>query len=332
MPNQSEPDTLQFFSKKLARRMLYAVGLGALAYGGLLFYGDMGAIVGNLRSFPLDVLLAALLLSLLSYAVRCVRWQYYLRISNIRIALDESVLIFVAGLAMSITPAKMGEILKSMMLKEAHDVPVARSGPIIVAERVSDLAGLLVLGGAGFLVIPSGWIGTVVSWSMALFLLLMMKSAVLGRMVIGLAVRFRPLRNAGEKLATAHRQLNALSQPVPTLTSLALSCFSWGLQCVSVSVVAAAFPDAHVALGVALLAYSAPLIAGTLTFLPGGLVLTEASMTGALELFCGPAMTPAIAATVTLVVRFATFWLAIALGFLALALWQWRHRAPVPAK
>ena len=101
-PINLNPTRCSFSSKKLARRMLYAVGLGALSPlpGGLLFYGDMGAeIVGNLRSFPLDVLLAALLLSLLSYAVRCCAGDILSAYLGHSGGAGRERLIFVAGLA-----------------------------------------------------------------------------------------------------------------------------------------------------------------------------------------------------------------------------------------
>jgi hypothetical protein len=43
----------------------------------------------------------------------------------------DSFLMFFSGLAMVITPGKVGEWLKSYLLREVHGTPVARSAPIL---------------------------------------------------------------------------------------------------------------------------------------------------------------------------------------------------------
>ena len=53
--------------------------------------------------------------------------------------------MFGAGLSLSITPAKLGELVKSYLLREMHDMPAPQTAPIVVAERVTDLIALLVL-------------------------------------------------------------------------------------------------------------------------------------------------------------------------------------------
>src|SRR5439155_45275 len=60
--------------------------------------------------------------------------------------------IFVAGLKMTINPAKLGELIKCGLLRRSFGVPVRRSAPVVFAERVTDATGVIVLaviGGAG---------------------------------------------------------------------------------------------------------------------------------------------------------------------------------------
>jgi len=76
----------------------------------------------------------------------------------------------------------------------------------------------------------------------------------------------------------------------------------------------------HVALGLAIVIYAGTTIAGALSFLPGGLGVTEGAMT--LALVSGAAhFDRASAVAATLLTRLATLWFAVALGiaFLALA-------------
>src|SRR4029077_10005384 len=103
----------------------------------------------ELTGFAWPVFGAALALALTNYLLRFVRWQLYLRRQNVRGPVASSFYVFMAGLSLSITPAKLGEILKSYLLREMHDVPAPRTAPIVVAERVSDLVALLVLAVVG---------------------------------------------------------------------------------------------------------------------------------------------------------------------------------------
>ena len=56
-----------------------------------------------------------------------------------------SLVIYLAGLSMSITPGKVGEVLRSTLLKASDDVPFTRTAPIVVADRLTDLGALVVL-------------------------------------------------------------------------------------------------------------------------------------------------------------------------------------------
>jgi uncharacterized membrane protein YbhN (UPF0104 family) len=72
-------------------------------------------------------------------------------------------------------------------------------------------------------------------------------------------------------------------------------------------------------------AYSAPLLGGTIVLIPGGLGATEATMTGALVALSGQALTTSQATAIALIVRLVTFWWAIVVGAGALTFWRFRY-------
>ncbi|CAI8026047.1 Pyridinium-3,5-biscarboxylic acid mononucleotide synthase [Geodia barretti] len=87
---------------------------GAGVFAGLLAYGDVRQIGPLLARFPPVWFAAAAGLAVLNYALRYIRWAMYLRALNIRVPQSVCLLVFVAGLALSITPGKVGELLKSV--------------------------------------------------------------------------------------------------------------------------------------------------------------------------------------------------------------------------
>jgi glycosyltransferase 2 family protein len=323
---EDSSDTPQLFGKGLVRKLMLPIGLAVIAYAALLFYGDTSGIVRGLEALPASVVVWALLISAGSFTVRGVRWLFYLSVMKIRVPLGDAALLFLAGLGMSITPGKTGELLKSLLLKERHDVPVARSGPIIVAERLTDLGALLLLAFASIFWAQSPVlvIGGSLLFVSALFAF--GRSQRLGAWAIGLLALLPVLRKFKDKLMAAHASLRELWSFSVFSIAMLLAIVAWGLQAFTVTVFATALNES-LSLPGALIAFSAPLLAGTLALLPGGLGLTEASMAGALRALS--TMSATAAATITILTRLVTFWFAIVIGFSGLFVWRLRQRRAV---
>jgi uncharacterized protein (TIRG00374 family) len=316
---------VQLLSRSLVRKLSIGIVLGAVAYGALLLYADADALVRSTRELTLGALALGTAITMASHAVRFARWAYYLRRLRLVVPLGESALVFFAGFAMSITPAKVGEVLKALMLRESREIALARSAPIVIAERFTDVIGLLLLGGLGALAMPGGvWVAALTALGV-LGLCVVVGIKKLGVAVIELMTRFGRTRKLRPKLLEAYDSLGELVTPLEIVVASVFSFVSWGLQGVALAVIARAFPGVSLDLPSAMIAYCAPVLAGTLAMIPGGLGLTEASMTGVIKRFGGAGATTPVAATITIVIRVITFWLAIALGFCALSIWRVRH-------
>ena len=114
-----------------------------IAIAGLMLVGDIHKVVDGVANFQWWAFAAALALALANYSIRFVRWHYYLHHQGVGVPIASSALVFGAGLSLSITPGKLGELVKSYLLHEMHEVPIEKSAPIVVAERVTDLIALL---------------------------------------------------------------------------------------------------------------------------------------------------------------------------------------------
>src|SRR5262249_5563375 len=98
-----------------------------------------------------------LMLTLFNYFWRFLKWQYYLRCLKIPIHRLQSLLIFLSGLSMAITPGKVGELLKSYLLRNSTGAPISRTSPIIVAERLTDGIAMIGLAITGLVLYRFGW-------------------------------------------------------------------------------------------------------------------------------------------------------------------------------
>ena len=304
----------------MARRFLWlaiAIIIGVAAFS---MAGDIRHVVDKLGGFAWSAFAAALALALANYGLRFVRWQLYLRRQSVAVPRTSSLLVFGAGLSLSITPGKLGELVKSYLLREMHDIPAPRTAPIVVAERVSDLVALLslaVVGVAAYGVDPTL---AIVAGSVIAFGLVLLVWQRPTRALIDLATSPARLRKLRSPLHETLRGLASLCRPVPLAIATVIAIPAWGCECAGFALICNAFPGVHVGLGLATVIYAGTTIAGALSFLPGGLGVTEGAMTLALVEGASK-LDPSTAVAATLLTRLATLWFAvlIGLGFLALA-------------
>ena len=99
-----------------SKKLLLLIFLAALVFVGLMGYGDFRDVGQRIANFPVSYLLAALSLAALNYLLRFFRWVYYLKVLKIDVPLQTSLLVFLSGLALSLTPGKVGELVKSYLL------------------------------------------------------------------------------------------------------------------------------------------------------------------------------------------------------------------------
>jgi glycosyltransferase 2 family protein len=307
-----------------ARRLIVVVALGVAVIAGLSIASDLGELGDRLGGFGWAAFAAALALAAFNYAVRFARWQLYLRGQGLAVATGTSALVFLSGFALSITPGKVGELIKSYLLRHTDGVPVATSAPLVIAERVTDLIGLLLLGLAGVLAYGVAT-GMVLAGFAAVALgLVALAWPALGHRVIDLVTRPRRLARLGDRLRELHRNLAGLLRPWPLGWATALAVVAWLAECIGFALIVAAFPGTAVPLGLAISIYAITTVAGALSFLPGGLLVTEAAMIAMLVQSSGGVDQPTATAA-TILTRLATLWFAVALGVIALAVLR-RHR------
>jgi uncharacterized protein (TIRG00374 family) len=313
------------FPADIARKVWPFLVFGVVAYICLFFYGDALETSRCIRRISLLRIVIALNLSVLSFVVRTWRWNFFLRQIHRTLPPRITALVFFVGLAMTITPAKCGEVVKSLMLKEAFCIPVAKSAPILVAERVTDLVAVVVVGGFGLLAIPDASLGALAAFFAAFAVISLFSIQSAGLFGIRLLAKVPGLSSRREKLQISYLALRDLSRPSVLAVALPLSIIAWAVQGSIVWVLAGGLPATNVSPLEGLAAYCAPLLAGALALVPGGLGATEASMTGVLVAIGGPGLTRSVAVALTVVVRLVTFWFAILLGLTALTIWRLRR-------
>lgn len=297
------------------RRLLLGVLLGVVLYGAALAYTGFRQVQGALAQFQWSAFAAAIALASLNYCLRFGKWQYYLRRLGVRgVPAGESALVFLSGFVLTVTPGKVGEVFKSAVLARTHGVPAERTAPIVVAERLTDVIAIVcwvAVGSAGF---RGGWFWAGLGGlAVALGLLAILWEAPVRRLLESLA-RGRGARWV-PKLARAYDSLRVVASPSALAWPVLLSIVGWGLEGLALHLLLAGFERAP-ALSFSMFFYATATLAGALIPVPGGLGVTEAVIHQQLVTIAG-APEPVAAASMILI-RMATLWWAVLVGFVAL--------------
>ena len=297
------------------RALIWSVLVAAAGYLAFAFWSgwhDVAIAVGKVGFLGICV---ALILSLINYGLRFLRWQSYLTAMGNPVPWRPSLRIYLSGFALTTSPGKAGEALRGVFLK-SWGLPYSRSFAAFLSERLSDLSAILLLALFGLSLYPrAGFVVLVGTIALAAVLLVVSSADILRRLANRISdttrwgIALRHLLDVLKQAGQCHsRKILAYAT---TLSLIAWAAEAWAFHLVL------QWMGLEVPLSLAIFVYAISLLAGALSFLPGGLGGVEASMT-ALLIMSGIGEAEAVAATI--IIRLATLWFAVAIGVVALAL------------
>jgi uncharacterized protein (TIRG00374 family) len=295
--------------------LLLFLAVGVAVTAGIALVGDLKELflAGGMdyRYLPLLLLLAPL-----NYCLRYVKWRYFLGKLGVFIPERENLIIFVAGLSMTLTPGKAGELLKCYLLREGWNIPVTTTAPVVVAERLTDGISMILLASVGAVYYSyGGAVLAATTGAVGLFVLLLQNPGL----TLGLLQRVERIPLVGRlvpPLAEIQACFHRLLKPQSLLVAVLLGLISWAFEGLVLYLGVLAL-GARLSLLQALFIVSFSAIVGALSFLPGGLVAVEGTILGLLYL---AGLNPAVAGAATIITRFSTLWLGVALGVMGLFL------------
>ncbi len=303
---------------KLRNKLLLSIGFGGLIFIAFTFYADADQVLDAYKNFQWAYLPLIFLCSTTNYLFRFWKWDYYTAQLGFRPPLKQNVIIFFAAFIMAVTPGKFGEVLKSYLLKKENATPITKSAPIILAERLTDFIGLIIL------VIAGAWVfgyGKKIVAAFAIFffgitaLLSWRKGSVF---VISILERIPFISKFAHLFLSAYESIYILLRLKPLAFTIVLSVVSWFFECLGFWIILQTFgapPNVFKASFI----YAFSIIVGSVSMLPGGLGVTEGSLTG-LTILAGASKSVAVAST--FIIRTATLWYAVLIGVVVLFVFQ----------
>lgn len=313
--------------RNLRTKIIVSFVLGLIVVIALSLFSDIQAVGRSLETFNWAMLPAILGFTVLNYVLRWLKWDYYLR--KLRqgdgVSYGQSGLLFTSGMVMAVTPGKVGEVLKSGLLKRLNGTPISRSAPIVLAERLTDGLAMLLLMSSGLALYPPARPAFVVLVLLSVAALAVLQNRRLAAAIIGWMERKPRLSRFARPVHAFYESSAELVSGRLLVVSTLLSLVSWAGECVAMYFVLRGLgvEPSWLLLLQASFIFAASTLFGLVSFLPGGLGASEVSSTALLVTLVGLPKGPASAATI--IIRFCTLWFGVLLGAAALAVFARRY-------
>lgn len=291
-----------------------AAVFGALIYlGGSIWAGfdDMKSAFAQFQWWLVPPLIA---LTLSNYLLRFLKWHYYLGLLKVPMKWGEDLWNYLAGLAMVISPAKAGELLKPYVVRARTGVPMATTIPALVSERLTDAIAMLALAGISV----TTYAADQVHYVIAPLLLVGVGLAVLAHKGLSMAIlgvlgKLPVVGRVAPKLEEMYSATRVCLAPVPFAISMALSFAAWFAECVAYYLVLYGL-QIDASLDVSVFIYAASTVLGAPA--PGGLGVSDGALAVFATTLIGVEEGKAVASA--LITRVVTLWLGVLVGAVAL--------------
>lgn len=313
-------------SQSVISRIIPGIVLGLLVLLGLMLLGDIQAVSRGMLLFDWRYLLAVLLLGLVNYFIRIIKWHYSLGCTGVmRLSFTSSAHLFLAAFPLTASQGKVGQALSSIWLKQKSGMPASWSSQALAADSSSDWIAALALLLVGVAAFPAYWLALLILYIALAGLVVLLKNYVTLDSWSGLVQQLPALAEAINRLRMTFSNGLALYRPSSGSIAFLLGLLSWigdGV-CLFLILIGAGLQPTLQLLAAAVWIIALASLAGGLSGLPGGLGAIEVALAAALTAFTG--LPPALATVATVLHRLSTFWFKIWVGLII-----WRFSPGLP--
>ena len=300
--NQSTPSRIP------VRSISLAIVVAVVMYVGMATLADWEAFGAAVSALPGLLWAQVVVLSLVSYLLRFSRWHHFIVALGHKVPILRNLEIYLAAFALTLTPGKAGETIRSVYL-HPYGVSYPHSIGAFVSERLLDLVAVGALASLAVSMFPEQRLWMFAAIACIVIVTLLLRSRLLsliGRRAAGSSVA----GHAANLVATVRFLLSGRRVAVVA----PLSLMAWIAQGVSLYLIVHAL-GYELTASTVIAIYCLSILAGAASFIPGGLGATEAAIVLLLSA-AGVGQTDAI--TASLVSRSLTLWLAVGIGVVAM--------------
>jgi len=286
-------------------------------YATFLIASDINTIADKISSFKIEFLPIIIILVTCSWFVLFTRWHLLLMNSKIFIPKKNSFIIYLAGIALTIIPGKVGELVKSQLLKTKFGIPRSKTVPIVILEQFYTLIGLIVISFFGIWYFELGTYVIGFFTAVLVFSFILISSKRIFNKLMVILEKRKITSKFVEPLSLSYDTVRKSIRGPIVFYATALTSIFWLLEAVTVYFVLLSFGVDGIEFLMVIPTYATSIMLGFLSFLPMGLGVVEGSLA---SFFSLQGIEVSLSLTLVIIIRVFTRWYGVAVGFVALRL------------
>ena len=302
---------------KISNKILIVVIAVIGLYAAFLIASDINTISSKISDFKIEIIPVILLLVTSGWFVIFFKWHLLLRNAKIFIPVKDSFLIFTSGFAFTIIPGKVGELVKSQLLKTKFGIARSKTVPIIILEQFYTAIGIVTLAYFGIWYFELGVYVIGLFTVILIFVFILLSSRKAFNKIASLLEKRRFTSKFVEPLSSSYDAIkNGTRGPIVFYAS-GLSILFWLMEAISVYFILLAFGIETIGFLTIISTYTTSIMLGILSFLPLGLGVVEGTLA---SFFTIQGIEVSLSLTIVVVIRLFTRWYGVSFGFIALKL------------
>ena len=300
---------------KFKKSLLIGI-LGIIVIYAIILIGfDINIISEKIGDFDFQYLPIIISLIPLTWGVLFLRWNLLLKNSDIDIPLKDNFMIFISGFALGVTPGKVGELIKSQLLKNKFNIPRTKTAPLVIVERFYDFFAIAIISLFGILVFEySIYIFGILAIGISIFLIITSSEKIFLKFLNKIE-KINFLKNFSNELPKSFNVIQKSTRGKIFPLSITLSVIFWFLDSIIAYLTLLSFGIDIIDYFVLMSIYTSSIILGVISFLPLGIGVVEGSLVGFLSL---NGIEFHLATAIVVFIRFFTRWIGVMAGFIGL--------------
>ena len=299
-------------------KIIIIFSISILFYITLVLVSDYKLIAEKIGTFQIQYLPIIFLMLFLHLVISGLKFHRLLSMLKIKLSFIESLKIFTSGYSLSVTPFGIGSVIKSQIIKNKYGNSISSTAPVVFIEKWTELFAIL-----SIISILLFWFDNIESKIIA----------VLGYLILGVMMAitsnfryFKSLKRLVSKIKYLNKiqisvdesqtSFRILTKKINFLETILYSFLTKIIQLFMIFFI-------FVAIGIDLdfiqagQIYYTSLLVGIFSFIPSGIVITEASMVALLVKHNVEFSTATLS---VIIIRFLGMWLHTLMGTVILKL------------
>ena len=222
-----------------------------------------------------------------------------------------------SGAALTIIPGKVGELVKSQLLKTKFGIARSKTVPIVILEQFYTAFGIVTLSFFGIWYFELGVYVFGFFAAVLVFVFVLLSSRNTFNKIASLLEKRKFTSKFVEPLSSSYDAIkNGIRGPI-TLYASSLSILFWLIEAISIYFILLAFGVETIEFVAIISTYTTSIMLGILSFLPIGIGVVEGTLASFFTIY---GIDVSLALTIVIVIRLFTRWYGVSFGFIALKL------------